>query len=100
MPTPPREPLYGSVPMPGRWTDRGACRGWPTEWWYPGGELYPNRTAKEQKADAIAARRICRELCPVSTECLIHALRHREPGIWAGLDATERQKMRGRSRVA
>lgn len=84
--------------MPGKWADRGACRRWPTVWWYPGGEAYGERSASEQMADAAMARRICRDLCPVLAECLVHALRHREPGIWGGLDAREREGMSRRIR--
>jgi len=94
-----RGPEPGKVPIPGRWADRGACRGWPTEWWYPGGEVYPARSAKQQKIDAEVARWICASLCPVTAQCLAHARRYREIGIWGGLDEHQRKRER-RRRVA
>lgn len=48
--------------------------------------------------DAAVALRICRELCPVRAECLVHALRYSEPGIWGGAVETERRRMAGRLR--
>lgn len=89
----PRDPISGRVPMPGEWAERAACKGYPTEWWYPsGGDYYAQRGYKERAEDAAVARRICRDLCPVAAECLAHAVRYREVGIWSGLDERERKR--------
>lgn len=86
--------------LPGAWADRGACRGYPTEWWYPGGALMSHRPAWLQKEDMAVAKRICLELCPVRAECLVHAIKYREIGIWAGTSDAERRDVRRRLRGA
>ena len=77
-------PLAGT-PIPGEWAERAACRKYPTQWWFPDGQW---GAAKE---DARTAKRICRELCPVREECLDHAVRYRELGIWGGTQESERR---------
>ena len=43
------------------------------------------------------AREICAD-CPVQTECLAFALRHDEPGVWAGTTPAQRHRMRRETR--
>lgn len=77
--------------VPGEWVERAACRGYPIDWWYPTFECYAGKSAREAREDAAVAMRICAELCPVKAECLVHALRHREYGVWGG--TTDRQRI-------
>jgi WhiB family redox-sensing transcriptional regulator len=53
---------------------------------------YPDRTTGLAARDE--ARAVCRDLCPVRTACLLHALERREPfGIWGGHTEHERRSM-------
>lgn len=90
----PRFAEYPEIPLPGPWAGRGACRSWPTEWWYPSGGERWGRSPKAAKEDAESARRICNTLCPVRNECLIHALTYPELGMWGGLSEKQRARMR------
>lgn len=46
----------------------------------------------------LTAKRVC-ATCPVRTECLDHAITHRETdGVWGGLDRLERQREARRRR--
>lgn len=78
-------PAEGATPLPGGWAERAACRGYPTEWWFPDGQWVRSRE------DSAVAKRICRELCPVRQECLTHAVTYRELGIWAATTEAERR---------
>jgi WhiB family redox-sensing transcriptional regulator len=64
----------------------GACAGYdPTLW-----------EVDDSNAAPLLARRakgICRD-CPVLSECLAYSLEVEEYGIWAGLDAREREELR------
>lgn len=82
-----REPVYGTVPITGQWALRAACRGKPTNWWYPGADV--------DRAAAEWAKTICAR-CPVRLPCLEHALRYKEIGIWGGLTESERDRMKWR----
>jgi len=65
------------------WMDKGACRDYPPEWWYP-----------ERGGNTNQPKRICAE-CPVRTECLDYALANGEyHGIWGGTSERQRQRMR------
>lgn len=73
------------------WLDRAACRGRPTDWWYPGqGDRFTQRVAVM----------VCRG-CPVRAECLAEALAAEASatyqfGIRGGLTAEARVALRGR----
>ncbi|HUZ43364.1 MAG TPA: WhiB family transcriptional regulator [Acidimicrobiales bacterium] len=73
-----------SVPvlLPTDWTSRAACRGCPSEKFFP---------ATEDPAEA--AKVICRG-CPVQGPCLDHAMRYREAGVWGGTTERERARIR------
>jgi WhiB family redox-sensing transcriptional regulator len=77
---------------PGEWAERAACRGYPTEWWFPwGDEFWGKRTMNERRADAVVAQRICGG-CPVVLECYAHAALNREVGLWGGTSDEERRR--------
>lgn len=66
------------------WQDSAACRGKPTDWWYP-------TRGEEPHPEALA---LCAG-CPVAAACFDHALRFPERvGFWAGTSAEQRRKMR------
>ncbi len=71
------------------WVTRSACRGLDPTIFYP---------ATDEEADE--AKSVCAE-CPVQTECLEHAIGHREHnGVWGGATERERQRIiRRRRRV-
>lgn len=76
------------------WHERATCSQASTDpdsggphpdWWYAGSKT----------ATAAAALEICRGQCPVMTECCEHALDAGETcGIWGGLTAPERARVR------
>lgn len=73
------------------WPDElndGLCRGKPTEWWFP------NR-GDTQRSPATVAVAICRR-CPVRDVCLEYSLAEpfTEDGIWGGLLARPRERIR------
>jgi WhiB family transcriptional regulator, redox-sensing transcriptional regulator len=71
------------------WRDEAACKGKPTEWWYP----TPSQTA-------LHARLIC-AACPVRVECLDWALDTPEiHGVWGGLSQRQRGRIRAREAAA
>jgi WhiB family redox-sensing transcriptional regulator len=70
------------------WRSRAACRGPETALFFP--PTHPERR-DERDARELRAKAICRE-CPVTQECLEHALRAGEThGIWGGLTESERR---------
>ena len=54
------------------------------ELWQPG-----NGTAQFEERRLKKAKFICRR-CPVREECLAHAVRAREVGVWGGMTVQER----------
>jgi WhiB family redox-sensing transcriptional regulator len=72
------------------WLDRGACRGLPTQWWFPPAPITPEST--EQMHDA---KRIC-STCAVQPQCLDYGLGE-DYGIWGGLSPKQRQRLRKES---
>lgn len=45
------------------------------------------------------AKQVC-QMCPVITDCLSHALEHREPwGVWGGMSARQRLRMQRVERI-
>ena len=70
-----------------RWRDRAACRGYPTDWWFPTADRIPT---KKHTTEALA---LC-AVCPVRANCLEFALQfpsHELPGIWGGLSGRQRR---------
>jgi WhiB family redox-sensing transcriptional regulator len=69
--------------MSDEWFERAACRGKPTNWWFP-------------RFDSvnISAVTICRG-CAVKDECLTYAVADPELlGTWGGVSEQERRRMR------
>lgn len=68
----------------------GACKGKPTEWWFPeiakGASDHDRQTVMNVVAHA---KRICFQ-CPVRAECLDYSLNHEPFGVWGGFDERER----------
>lgn len=61
------------------WQDHAACKGKPTELFFP----------ISSKTDCSEAKRICRE-CPVRVDCVLFAMKHDLYGIWGGMTESER----------
>lgn len=83
----------GGLPRAEHWTDQAACARKAPGLFFPedGGDAAP--FLREQ------AKRICRG-CPVRYECLRAALdRNERYGVWGGLDADERRRVRERERA-
>lgn len=69
------------------WVHDAACRGLDPTIFYP---------ATDEEADE--AKGIC-AVCPVQSECLEHAIGHREHnGVWGGATERERQRIIRRRR--
>lgn len=65
-----------------QWWHRAACKGAPTEWFFP-----------EQGKSLEPARAMC-STCPVSAECLAESLEdhgYRIHGVWAGVSMNQRK---------
>lgn len=84
-------PIAGKVPRLKPWTRPAstdwmmdaACRGLPTEWWFPSAAGSPT-------AENRTARRICAG-CPVRDRCGEHG-RGERWGIWGDLNRESRRK--------
>ena len=71
------------------WRESAACSGVESDTFFP---------ASEDESAAKAAKKICTE-CPVQEACLQYALStNQAAGVWGGLDASERRRMRRRLR--
>ena len=71
------------------WRREAACVGAPNELFFPAGE---------DPQLATAAKEICSS-CNVQEDCLQYALStNQTEGVWGGLDANERRRMRRRIR--
>lgn len=74
--------------LPGEWADSGACRGEPTDVFFP---AHAN-SGRRGTSNSIyrRARKVCMS-CPVRAECLDHAVTAGEVyGMWGGLTPKER----------
>lgn len=68
------------VPEP--WTEAALCPQTDHEAFFP-----------EQGGNTKSAKAICHR-CPVESECLVYALKHREPyGIWGGMSPRQRRAL-------
>ena len=66
-----------------KWMDDGLCQDYPRDLWFP-----------ERGERTSPAKTICAQ-CPVSTQCLDHALVNGEyHGIWGGKSEKERRYIR------
>jgi len=79
--------LYFSSVEP--WHEHAACSSYPAEMFFP---------PSEALASAKAAKLVC-AACPVREECLSFALdTAQSEGVWGGMDAGERRRLRRRIR--
>jgi WhiB family redox-sensing transcriptional regulator len=62
-----------------RWMLDAACKGKPSEWWFP-----VHGANKQQRANVRAAKALCTD-CLVREECLDFAQRNACDGIWGGV---------------
>jgi WhiB family transcriptional regulator, redox-sensing transcriptional regulator len=70
------------------WRDQAACRNLDPDLFFPAG------TTGAALDQVQRAKAVCRA-CPVREACLEFAMEaNQEPGIWGGLDETERRQMR------
>ena len=75
----------------GGWRTRAACRGMEPDLFFPHGE-----TAHEAVEQTTRAKKVCTD-CPVRLHCLLYALAsHPQDGIWGGLTASQRTRLRHR----
>lgn len=71
------------------WREDAACAGVPTDLFFP---------LSEDPEAAAAAKAVCAQ-CPVQEACLRYALAtNQTEGVWGGLDANERRRLRRRLR--
>lgn len=66
--------------------EANACKGYPTEWWYPENNVTSLRNAKR-------ALEIC-GVCMNQPSCLRYALQNETHGIWGGMREVERELLR------
>lgn len=83
-------PRRAEAPDPGRWWERAACQGTPTERWFPehGDPLTQWQFLENQ--------RMCSG-CPVQSECLEDAMRvpeARDYGFFGGMSRNQRRVLR------
>lgn len=78
--------ILGRVEVPVwelEWQNRAACKGLPTEWWFP--ERGASRECKK-------AKQICAG-CPVILQCREYALKHHDQhGLWGAMSLHDRRK--------
>jgi hypothetical protein len=79
--------------------ENGACKGKPTEWWFPLlVREYSGSKRLEQMNNKKKAIEIC-GLCPVRLKCLEYSLENEPFGVWGGKDEYERDVIRRRRGV-
>ena len=74
--------------MTTEWRALAACRPVPLEHFYP----------DEGESATDRARAAC-ERCPVSAECLEHAVAHENYGFWAGTSPRDRRRIRSERKI-
>ena len=71
------------------WRESAACNGVDSDVFFP---------ASDDESASAKAKEIC-ESCPVREACLSYSLTtNQSAGVWGGLDANERRRMRRRIR--
>lgn len=82
---------HGSGPR--IWGVHGACRRHDPELFFVADKPRSGRYSREQITAIQNAKSICTS-CPVIEQCLTHALRVDEEGIWGGLTKRERDDLK------
>ncbi|WP_302050745.1 WhiB family transcriptional regulator [Rhodococcus kyotonensis] len=81
------QPLYPGFDDLTSWSESAACRSSAGEMFFPSGDEYSGASIED-------AKRVCGR-CPVTRECLRHAMLNGEQhGIWGGLTPSERRRTR------
>lgn len=62
----------------------GACKGFPTQWWFP------EDNSSESRANVVKAVAICAG-CQIRKQCLTYALENETHGVWGGMKEVERE---------
>lgn len=78
--------------------ENGACRGYPTEWWFPIQKTGKRDELVALRETTLKAKQICIG-CEHREECLEYSLRWEPWGIWGGEDEQSRANMRWRRRI-
>lgn len=76
----------------------GACRGYPTEWWFPLQKTGKREELNRLKENTKKAKTTCTR-CQHKQECLEYSLQWEPWGIWGGLDEQERARLRWERKV-
>lgn len=76
----------------------GACRGYPTDWWFPLQKTGKREELVELRKTTERAKIICIG-CPRVDECLEYSLEWEPWGIWGGKDEQERARIRWERKV-
>ena len=81
-------------PPVGDWADDAGCKGHTAT-------MFPRyRGGSQDRGEYVAAKQLC-ATCPVTDQCLEHAIRHRErEGVWGGTTPTDRLRIIRRRRYA
>lgn len=61
------------------WLASAACKGYPTEWWFP-----EKGMPKQSYTNMLKAKKLC-ENCPVKQECYEDGVAFGAMGIWGGV---------------
>lgn len=80
------------------WRDRAGCAGVSPNTFYPEVDTRganPEVRKRLQRLAELEAKAICLT-CPVKDDCLTHALRYDEEGIWGATTSDERRELRRR----
>lgn len=73
--------------------ENGACKGEPTEWWFPLQKTGKREEVLELRKNTQKAKMICAG-CECRDACLEYSLEWEPWGIWGGKDEQERAEMR------
>lgn len=73
--------------------DDGACKGHPTEWWFPHQKSPRREELVRVRQNTARAKEICAS-CSVREQCLEYSLYWEPWGIWGGEDEQSRANIR------
>ena len=76
----------------------GACKGHPTEWWFPLQKTGKRDELIQLRENTKNAKAICAG-CDYIVECLAYSLEWEPWGIWGGKDEQERAQIRWERKV-
>lgn len=76
----------------------GACKGHPTDWWFPLQKTGRSAEVAAIKLNTLQAKSICVS-CSQKKECLDYSLEWEPWGIWGGMTEQERAEIRWKEKV-